>query len=289
MQKTNLPLFVIAALANTLAFATDAGDNKTRITTGDPEQDGKVTVEIKWKSDGGTSQTVKVECDILATDTPTQKAEKLATCIQDKIEADFPTASDQGARADQAMAGKSPLPEVIVQNKQGFKLEKVKITDDKTKEKEDIDVLSVSLRQSGINSAIDLYGAPMGGTVAVTIGTEIPIVLNTNGMTTGELEQAIAVQIEKLGYDAVISSSELISDFQDPAFDGSEIQLPLLDAPSFSVDIDDNNIGVKYELSFDKPVPTLSVKGLMVLGLSILLGGGFITYRLRLRTSPRPT
>ena len=276
-------ILLLGAVNQPTLGATPAGKTKYRITTGKPKKDGEYKVKVSWKSDGGTKQKVEAKVDVKKDWSATKKAEEIAKAIQSEINKLDPAA--QGAQADQAQVPgnpPTPLPEVIIQNKAGFKLDKPSVAD-RTGEKDKVDPLEVSFNRAGLDCAIDLSGTPTDGMVAVTIGEGEPIVAQTLGKTTAQIDQEIVDGLNAMGIDVFISISPLAPDAHDPEtpFDGSEIQFINSDAPSFTVDIDDPGLVVIYELEFGESIPTVSEWGLIVMTVLLLTAGTIVIVRRR--------
>jgi len=99
----------------------------------------------------------------------------------------------------------------------------------------------------------DIKYETAGGSVTITIDKDTPIVLQTKGKSTQQLEVEMA---QALGSKAIFSSTAIYPNFTEnrsknyKAFDGGEVQLPRLGAKSITIDINDSGLGVITKFRF---------------------------------------
>mgnify|MGYP000134850158 CR=1 FL=1 len=129
----------------------------------------------------------------------------------------------------------------------------------------------------------DIKYETAGGSVTITIDKGTPIVLQTKGKSTQQLEVEMA---QALGSKAIFSSTAIYPNFTEnrsknyKAFDGGEVQLPRLDAKSITIDINDSGLGVitKFRFPYIDKAENESDDMLPIIAFLIAAGLGYFFY-----------
>ncbi len=250
-----------------------AGDQMIKITTGKPGKSGKFKVKIEFETDpGGTKFNPIVEIDIDQDDSSIEKAAKVAEAIERELSR---LEASQGAEAAQAEVtfdngDTVALNMVILRNKAGFKLKKVKVVTDKTREKEKVSQMAqlpldeggyqagaVVFSQVGTQVSIDLFGNPTQGEVTIAVDGSPPLVVSTMGKTASQIKVEVVELLRERDIDAVLGTTPMLGEF-DEFFDDSEIQILRLDASELTIEVTDPDMGQAFglELADHEPVTT---------------------------------
>ncbi|MCF6204014.1 MAG: hypothetical protein L3J59_10170 [Methylococcaceae bacterium] len=189
--------------------------------------------------------------------------------------------------------------EFIITNATGFNLNRVLIGD-YTNQKLQYNVPGKKFSDAGVDIAIDLvYSAVVeridkfsskfvpktaGGTVTVTIDNNLPIIIQTKGKNTKQLESELD---KALGESAHFSSEPIYPNIVElnsrnyKPFDGGELQLSNLNARSIEIDINDSALGVLTKFRFpsiSKPEDGFENHVIKLVILLIVASLGYVFY-----------
>jgi len=262
-------LFCFATTLPLIASAAPKAENQLRIQTGTPKRTNETAFSsmVVWRKEQANVNKANGLTFILGSKakkptTDVEAARKIASALNGGINYEAP--HDRGTVAE-FNKGKA---EVVVSNRAGFNIIRF-TTRDYTNQELQYNLPGKSFKDASVDVAIDLvYSAaveyidnfasnislkPAGGSVTVTIDNNSPIIIKTDGKTTRQLETELA---KALGSMANVSSIPIYPNFTQlksrnyKAFDGGEVQLPLLNAKSITIDINDSGLGVLTKFKF---------------------------------------
>jgi len=204
------------------------------------------------------------------TSEPTTSAEaayKLSKALNGAIDHDSPH-----LRGAIASNNKSVL---TVNNRDGFDLTRITVRDYSNQELE-YSLAGKYFDAAAVDIAIDIvYSAEVeymrgfskgikkessGGLITITIDSNAPIKIITNGKTNEQIEKEIA---KALGAKAKFSTSAIFPNFEQirsknyKSFDGGEVQISALKARNIIIDVNDSGLGILTKFDFtnvEKPV-----------------------------------
>ncbi len=224
-------------------------------------------------------------------------AKKVAGSLNAAIKTEAP--SDRGAIAEVSR----DKAEFLISNKASFAIDRI-TTRDYTNQALSYSIPGKSFSAASVDISINLvYTAAVeyirdfvsdlkletaGGTITITLDNNAPIVIQTKGKTTEQLEAEIA---NALGSKAVFSSTPIYPNFTElrsknyKPFDGGEVQLLGLNAKSITIDIDDSGLGVltKFRFPYTKTAESDSGNIFIIIGLLLIIGTAFVLYSKRNR------
>jgi len=188
--------------------------------------------------------------------------------------------------------------EFLIYNKAGFAIDRF-TTRDYTNQEISYSIPGKSFANASVDISINLvYTAvveynrdfvsdiklePAGGSISLMLDNDAPIVLQTKGKSTEQLEVEIA---QALGSKADFSSAPIYPNFTEirsknfKAFDGGEVQLLRLNARSITIDINDSGLGVLTKFRFpNSPKSENSSDNMLpIFGFLIAAGLGYFFY-----------
>ena len=288
-------------------YSNPEGTYQLRIQTSTPKRTGETIFSsfVAWRHETGRVQKANGLAFIKGTQankptTDIEAAHKIASALNGGINYNAPT--DRGAKAALSQ-GKA---ELMVSNRAGFGLTRL-TTRDYTNQNLRYTMPDKSFSGASVGVAIDLvYSAAVeyvdnfssgvkletaGGSVTVTIDDNAPIVIETKGKTTKQLENELA---KALGASAQFSLLPIYPNFVEfksrnyKAFDGGEVQLLNLNAKSITIDVNDSGLGILTKFSFpDQYKPEDSAFNMTnIIGLLIVMAGaGVFFYRRKKKMS----
>lgn len=282
-----------------ISSADSEGKDQLRIQTGTPKRKIETAFSslVAWRKEQADVNKANGLTFIHGSDskkptTDVEAARKIANAINGWINYAAPT--DRGAIAKFS----KDKAEILISNRAGFDLIRL-TTRDYTNQKLQYNIPGKSFKDASVNMAIDLvYSAAVeyldnfssniqlktaGGTITVTIDSNSPIEIKTDGKTTKQLESELA---QALGSNANFSSTPIYANFVEfksrnyKAFDRGEIQLPRLNAKSITIDINDSGLGVLTKFSFPDIHQPESNSGNIsyIIALLIAAGLGYFFY-----------
>ena len=282
-----LLIFAIGGIIRPVVAATPAGQDKLRITVGGPKQRGKsqYALEVQYKMDdyitSDSSGLVIVRgADESRPDDAVKLASKAVHELQGAITYQLPEL--RGATVAQLKEGDSLLPTLLIENAEGASLTKINVID-YSNHRSKQESPDKSFGEQGVQVGIDIHGKPTNGTVELGIGDAKPMLVQTGGTKTTDIEAKLAQWLNSQGVDATVEDDTLVEDLggkdrilrEKEFFDGSEVHIPSLDAKSFTIDVNDLGLGVTTKFKFKD-----ENKGIEFLLFFLLLLGviGWISY-----------
>ncbi|MDC9729139.1 MAG: hypothetical protein PSN04_07405 [Methyloprofundus sp.] len=291
MTKTIKKVFFLAALINGVAIASPANTQQLDLQTSESKRKGETALSylVTWRKGESRLYNANGLTFINGTEMaePTSSSDaayKLSKAINGAIDHDSPHL--RGALASNQ---KSTL---SVGNRDGFDLTRITVRDYSNQELE-YALAGKEFDSSGVDIAIDLvYSAEVeyvkgfskgiekataGGFVSVTIDSNAPIKIITNGKSNEQIEKELA---KAIGSNAKYSSSPIFPNFEQirsknyKSFDGGELQILGLKARRIVIDVNDAGLGVLTKFDFtqvEKPVDMVNnlpyIIGLLLAGI----------------------
>ena len=305
MRIKNLKLATLLTLTLTvgspaICLAAQEGSDQLRVLTGEPKKTNETIFSslVAWRQEDGeenkakgltfidSSKTKKKITDIEA-------AKTIAKSLNAAINYKAPHSRGAMVRYTDNKA------EFVITNITDFDLTRMFIGD-YTNQKIQYNVPGKKFSEAGVDIAIDLvYSAAVesiddlssnvvsqatGGSITIIIDNNSPIVIQTKGKNTKQLESEID---KTLGEIAHFSSEpiypnivELNSRTYKP-FDGGEIQLFGLHAKSISIDVNDSSLGVLTKFRFpaiNKIEDSFENSVIKLVSLLIIASLGYVFY-----------
>ncbi len=303
IKRKTLTLSLLLAYMVGLPSISVANPEKTdqlRIKTSAPKRSIETSFSsmVSWQKQGINFNKANGLAFIKGTDnkkpmTAVDVAKKVAGALSAAIKTEAP--SDRGASVE---INKNE-DELLIFNKASFAIDRI-TTRDYTNQSLSYNIPGKSFANASVDISINLvYTAEVeyirdfssdikletaGGTVTISIGTDAPIVVQTKGKSTQQLEVEIA---KALGSKGTFSSSPLYPNFTEnrsknyKAFDGGEVQLLGLNAKSITIDINDSGLGVITKFRFPNTLKTETSSDnniLPIFGFLIVAGLGYFFY-----------
>ena len=292
-------LSTFAIILPNLASALPAGQNQLLLKTGTPKRSNATAFSylVSWRKDNATPHRANGLAFINGSDsekpgTAIEVARKITNAINAGVAVESP--HDRGATAKNS----KDKAEVLVSNKAGFDLTHITVRD-YTNQNLHYSIPGKSFKAASVGVAIDfVYSAAVeyaagfstgikheaaGGLVTVTIDKNAPIEIKTEGKSTRQIENELALA---LGSNAQFSSTPIYPNYVElrsknfKPFDGGEVQLPSLNAKSITIDINDSGLGVLTKFDFPDINKPTDVVGKMpyIIGFLIVAILGFVFY-----------
>ena len=292
IKKLSLTMFLVSTfmMSGTVCAALE-GANQLRLKTGVSKRTGETAFSylVTWRKGNEAARDIN---GLMFVDGTGMKSPTTETEVAYKIAKALNAAVVTRTPLDRGAVAKTNKAEVIVSNKDGFELTRIS-TRDYSNQALTYSIPNKSFKAAETNIAIDIvYSAAVeyiagfstavkqetaGGFVTVTIDSQAPIKIKTDGKTIREIETELA---DALGDKASFSMLPIYPNFVQKrsknykAFDGGEVQLPNLNARSISIDIQDSGLGVLTKFVFnevEQPLGLLSklpyLIGLFAVGL----------------------
>jgi LPXTG-motif cell wall-anchored protein len=293
---------ILLAFALSLPSTGVANPEKTDqllIQTGTPKRSIETSFSsmVSWQKEGINFNKANGLTFIKGTDakkpiTAVEVAKKVAGSLNAAIKTEAP--SDRGAIAEIS----KDKAEFLISNIASYAIDRI-TTRDYTNQALSYSVPGKSFSAASVDISINLvYTAVVeyirdfatdikletaGGTITITLDNDAPIVIQTKGKSTEQLEVEMA---NVLGSKAVFSSTPIYPNFTEirsknyKAFDGGEVQLLGLNAKSITIDIDDSGLGVltKFRFPYTKAVESDSGNIFTIIGLLLIAGIAFFFY-----------
>ncbi len=295
----------IASSNQLLAATTPAGQDKLRVSTGEPKRNGDslFSYTVEWRIDEGVISRATGIFFIKGPDRPKATsdidvARKMVSSLNDGMEQQYPSWRGVLARNIQ---GK---PEILLTNKSGFSFTSITIRD-YSNQRMTFDQVDKTFTAAGIEVAVDLVltsnvdyiegftvfdrskNSAHQGSIEISIDDGTPVVIQTNGKTTAQLEQEIA---SALG-PAMFSTKPLFPNLLDSdnrnnkPFDGGEVEFTNLAARTITMDINDPALGVltkfKYQDNNQSSNAFNPMTMIILLGLAVVGFFGYTSYQAR--------
>jgi len=224
--------------------------------------------------------------------TAIEVAKKVSGSLNAAIKTEAP--SDRGAISKLS----NDKAELLIYNKESFAVDRI-TTRDYTNQTLSYSIPGKSFSSASVDISINLvYTAAVeyvrnftsdikyeaaGGTVTITIDNNTPLVVQTKGKSTLQLETEIA---QALGSKASFSLLPIYPNFTEnrsknyKAFDGGEVQLIGLNAKSITIDINDSGLGVLTKFRFPNTAKAKNDSNNMfpIIGFLIAAGLGYFFY-----------
>ncbi len=299
-------LLTLAIILPSAVSALPEDHNQLRLVTGTPKKmsDTAFSYLISWRKAGSNIHRANGlifinGADSKKSDTAIEVARKITKSLNAGVAIQSP--HDRGANAKNS----KNKAEVLVSNKANFDLAHITVRD-YSNQRLHYNIPGKSFNSASVDVAIDLvYSAAVeyvdgfssgikhkaaGGLIKVIIDKNPAIEIKTNDKTTTQLENELA---QALGSNAHFSSTPLYPNFVElrsknyKVFDGGEIQLPLLNATSISIDINDPGLGVLTKFKFPDVNKPTDVVGNMPYIIGFLIAGmlGFLFYSSKRKTA----
>ena len=307
-MKINKKLYLALALfsATTLfqigyAATTPANQDVLRIHTGMPTRavDSLFSYTVEWRLDEGeifrTTGITFLNATKIDNSTTNAVAKKLLIAIMDGMTQLDPTT--RGITLQQP----EDKPELTISNKAGFSFTTLTFRDYSNQPLR-FDLGDKSFSSEGVEIGFDLVRSAdvdyldgfksrqtaeitSKGEIEITIDTQKPFLVKSDGKTTHEIEQEISRHLSNSHVSATALYPGLVTKDKrnNKPFDGSEVQFRNLAAKSISIDIRDPEIGALIKFKFkdeNSSVKVIEPKFMLaVLGAGILFIIGFLWYR----------
>lgn len=304
MIKKVLELVALLILITTgspeISFAAQEGSDQLRIQTGVPKRTNEAIFSslVAWRKKDGENNKAKGLTLIdgsnrKKTITDIEVAKIIAKSLNAGI--NYKAPHSRGAKVKYT----NNKAEFVITNITGFDLTSVLIGD-YTNQKLKYNIPGKKFSEAGVDIAIDLvYSAAVenidnfssnkvpqasGGTITITIDDNSPIVIQTKGKNTKQLESELD---KTLGGIAHFSSEPIYPNFVElksrnyKPFDGGEIQLFHLNAKSIVIDINDTTLGVltKFKLpTTNKVEDSFENSVIKLVSLLIVASLGYVFY-----------
>ena len=282
-----------------ISFAAQEGSDQLRVLTGEPKKTNETIFSslVAWRQEDGEENKAKgltfIDGSKTKKITDIEAAKIIAKSLNAAINYKAPHSRGAMVRYTDNKA------EFVITNITDFDLTRVFIGD-YTNQKIQYNVPGKKFSEAGVDIAIDLvYSAAVesiddlssnivsqatGGSITITIDNNSPIVIQTKGKNTKQLESEID---KTLGEIAHFSSEpiypnivELNSRTYKP-FDGGEIQLFGLHAKSISIDVNDSSLGVLTKFRFpaiNKIEDSFENSVIKLVSLLIIASLGYVFY-----------
>ncbi len=298
-------LFIASFNQTAQSATTPAGQDKLRVTTGEPKRNGDslFSYTVEWRIDEGVISRATGIFFIKGPDRlkPTSDidvAKKMVSSLNDGMEQQYPSWRGVLARNIQGE------PEITLVNKSGFSFTTLTIRD-YSNQKMTFDQVDKTFAAAGIDVAIDLVltsnvdyiegfttydpakNSAHQGSIEIRIDDSKPVVIQTNDKTTAQLEQEIASALSS----AKFSTEPLFPNLMDSdnrnnkPFDGGEVQFTTLAARTITMNINDPTLGAltkfKYQDNNQSTDAFNPMTMIILLGLAIVGFFGYNTYQAR--------
>ena len=282
-----------------ISFAAQEGSDQLRVLTGEPKKTNETIFSslIAWRQEDSEENKAKgltfIDGSKTKKITDIEAAKIIAKSLNAAINYKAPHSRGAMVRYTDNKA------EFVITNITDFDLTRVFIGD-YTNQTIQYNVPGKKFSEAGVDIAIDLvYSAAVesiddlssnivsqatGGSITITIDKNSPIVIQTKGKNTKQLESEID---KTLGEIAHFSSEpiypnivELNSRTYKP-FDGGEIQLFGLHAKSISIDVNDSSLGVLTKFRFpaiNKIEDSFENSVIKLVSLLIIASLGYVFY-----------
>jgi len=282
-----------------VASALPAGQNQLLLQTGTPKRSGATAFSclVSWRKGEANPHRANGLAFINGSDseipgTAIEVARKITKAINAGVAIESP--HDRGAIAKNS----KNKAEVLVSNKADFDLTHITVRD-YTNQDLHFSIPGKSFNAASIDIAIDfVYSAAVeyaagfstgikheaaGGLVKVTIDKNAPIEIKTDGKSTRQIENELALA---LGSNAQFSSTPIYPNYVElrsknfKPFDGGEVQLLTLNAKSITIDVNDSGLGVLIKFDFPDINKPTDIVGKMPYIIGFLIVGilGFVFY-----------
>ena len=297
---TLLTLTITAGFPEISLAAQEAGSTQLRIQTGTPKRTNETIFSslVAWKQDNGGHNKAKGLTFIKGSNakkkiTDAGAAKIISKALNAGINNEAPRLRGATVKYTDNKA------EFIISNISGFDLTRVFIGD-YTNQKLQYNLVGKKFSDAGVDLSIDLvYSAAVeyldnfssnvvpqtaGGEITVTIDNNSPIIIQTEGKTTKQLE----TELDKaLGSKAQFSSLPIFPNIVElksrnyKPFDGGEIQLFSLNAKSITIDINDSGLGILTKFRFPTITETedsFENSVMKLVGLLFVVSLGYVFY-----------
>lgn len=292
-------LFTSAITLPGITSAAPAGQHQLRLQTGTPKRSGETAFSylVSWRKADANLLTANGLTFINGSNTgkPTSDIEiarKISNAVNAGVKIKSP--NDRGVTAKYT----KNKAEVLVSNNAGFDLIRITIRDYSNQETH-YNIPEKSFKAAAVRVAIDfVYSAAVeyvdgfssgikqqtaGGTVKVTFDNNTPIEIKTHGKSTKQIETELA---EAIGPNAHFATTPIYPNFVElrsknyKSFDGGEVQLPVLNAKTITIDVNDAGLGVLTKFHFPDINKPADVVGNMpyIIAFLILSVFGYIFY-----------
>jgi hypothetical protein len=292
-------LLIITTGLPTISFAAQEGNDQLRVQTGVPKRTNETIFSslVAWRQEDGEKNKAKGLAFIKGSNTKKITDIEAAKIIAKSLNAgiNYEAPHSRGAKVKYS----AKKAEFVITNATGFDLNRVLIGD-YTNQKLQYNVPGKKFSDAGVDIAIDLvYSAVVeridkfspkfvpktaGGTITVTIDNNSPIVIQTEGKNTKQLESELD---KALGKSAHFSSEPIYPNIVElnsrnyKPFDGGELQLFNLNASSIIIDVNDSALGVLTKFRFpsiEKSEDSFENHIIKLVILLLVAGLGYVFY-----------
>ena len=300
LELATLLIITITASLPIISFAAQEGNDQLRVQTGAPKRTNETIFSslVAWRHEDGENNKAKGLAFINGSNTKKTITDiDTAKIISKSLSAgvNYESPRSRGAMVKYS-ANKA---EFVITNATGFDLNRV-LFGDYTNQKLEYNVPGKKFSEAGVDIAIDLvYTAAVeyidnfssksvpktaGGTITVTIDNKSPIVIQTKGKNTKQLESELDKALGQIAHFSSVpiypNIVELKSRNYKP-FDGGELQLFNLNAKSIVIDINDSALGVLTKFKFpsiEKPEDSFENHIIKLVSLLLVAGFGYVFY-----------
>lgn len=301
IKKISGIVFFISVFAtSTSVFASPANTQQLELQTSESKRSGETALSylVTWRKAesrlyNANGLTFISGSGMAEPTSSSEVAYKLSKALNGAIDHDSPHLRGAIAKNNQST--------LTVSNRDGFDLTRITIRDYSNQELE-YSLSGQSFDAAAVDIAIDVvYSAAVeyvrgfskgikqeatGGFISVTVDSNAPIKVTTNGKTHEQIEKELA---NAIGAKAQFSSSAIFPNFEQirsknyKSFDGGEVQISGLKARRLVIDVNDSGLGVLTKFDFtsvEKPVDMVNNLP-YIIGLLLMSVFGYLFFTAR--------
>ena len=302
LELSTLLFLTITAVSPVISSAAQEGSNQLRVQTGIPKRTNETIFSslVAWRQENGGGEN-KAKGLTFIDGSRTKKAIteiKAAKIIAKSLNAgiNYEPPHSRGAKAKYT----DNKAEFIITNITGFYLTRVFIGD-YTNQKLHYNIPGKKFSDAGVDIAIDfVYSAAVeniddfssnnvpqtaGGTITVSIDNNLPIVIQTKGKDTKQLESELDKALGKIAHfssEPIYPNIVELKSRNYKPFDGGETQLFNLNAKSIVIDVNDSALGVLTKFRFPtinkKPEDNFENSVIKLVSILIIASLGYVYY-----------
>jgi len=288
---SGIVFFISLIAASSAALASPANTQQLDLQTSESKRTGETALSylVTWRKGESRLYNANGLTFISGTETkePTSSSDaayKLSKALNGAIDHDSPHLRGAIAKNNKSI--------LSVSNRDGFDLTRITIRDYSNQELE-YSLAGKEFNEAAVDIALDVvYSAAVeyvkgfskgvqkasaGGFISVTIDSNAPIKIITNGKTNEQIEKALA---KAIGSGAQYSTSPIFPNFEQirsknyKSFDGGEVQISGLKARRLVIDVSDSGLGILTKFDYtgvEKPVDIVNnlpyLIGLLLAGI----------------------
>ena len=289
---SGIVFFTSLIAASSAALASPANTQQLDLQTSESKRTGETALSylVTWRKGESRLYNANGLTFISGTETkePTSSSDaayKLSKALNGAIDHDSPHLRGAIAKNKQST--------LSVSNRDGFDLTRITIRDYSNQELE-YSLAGKAFDEAGVDIALDVvYSAAVeymkgfskgvekaaaGGFISVTMDSNAPIKITTNGKTNEQIEKELA---KAIGSSAEYSSSPIFPNFEQirsknyKSFDGGEVQISGLKARRLVIDVNDAGLGVLTKFDFTKVEKPIDIVNNLPYFIGLLLASVF--------------